>query len=514
METWRADGGRNGRDPGTQGPGGNGAGVPYYWRSVDWDQLIADYPPPPMYGNGFGRASDDEVRARQEERALVRVADAWSVPFYRGRWAAAGIEPGDVTDLDDIDSLPTFDSDDLQEALAEAPPFGSHHPFGRDDMADHLPLKLQTSGGTTGLPRATMFDAVAWEVQGIQTARALWAQGGRPGDVIQIPFTNALGNAAWSAYVGIHHWLGAVPVTTGSGAVTPSTRQLELAASYGTDGWYAMGDYLARLTDVAEDIGFDLRSLPTRYLMSFLGADADGHLRARLEQAWGAPVFDNYGAHEVGLVAFECAHQAGRHVNEDTVRLQVVDVDDPDHPVPLGAPGNLVATSLHRRVPPIIRYNLRDTMALSDRSRCACGLTTATLSTFMGRSDEMIKVRGQNVHPMACQDAVAGDRRTTGQFLCVVHRLDNGRSRRDELRVRVERRSRDVDEGALRSHLQAELAEDLGVRLDVDIVEAGELARHTGLGGEGKVRRLLDLRDRHRPTDGTASESPSGPYGT
>jgi phenylacetate-CoA ligase len=455
-----------------------------------------------MYGNGFGRASDDEVHALQEERALARVTDAWSVPFYRGLWTAAGVEPGDITSLDDLDTLPTFDSDDLQQALAEAPPFGSHHPFGRDDMAGYLPLKLQTSGGTTGMPRTTMFDAVAWEVQGIQTARALWAQGGRPGDVIQIPFTNALGNAAWSAYVGIHHWLGAVPVTTGSGAVTASARQLELAASYGTDGWYAMGDYLARLTDVAEEIGFDLRSLPTRYLLSFLGSDTDGHLRSRLEAAWGAPVFDNYGAHEIGLVAFECAHQAGRHVNEDTVHLQVVDVDDPNRAVPRGRPGNLVATSLHRQVPPIIRYNLRDTIILSDRSRCACGLTTARLSTFLGRSDEMVKARGQNVYPMACQDAVAGDGRTTGQFLCVVRRLDSGRARREEMRIQVERRSRDVDEGALRSDLQAELAEDLGVRVDVDIVEAGDLARHTGLGGEGKVRRLLDLRDGRHPRGG------------
>jgi phenylacetate-CoA ligase len=213
---------------------------------------------------------------------MARVADAWAVPFYRQRWTAAGLEPGDVRSIDDSERIPTFNSDDLKAAIAEHPPFGSHHPFGPEGFG-RQPLKIQTSGGTTGLPRVTLFDAVAMEVQGIQTARALYAQGTRPGDVVQITYTNSLANSAWCALSGIQNWLGAVPMTTGAGQVTPSERQLEYAAAWGTTAWFSRGEYLARLAQVAQETGLDLRTLRTRQIHSFLGPDTEGHLRARLE---------------------------------------------------------------------------------------------------------------------------------------------------------------------------------------------------------------------------------------
>ena len=182
--------------------------VPYYWKSLDWDALMRDYPPPPHFGSTHGRLSADAMHALQESRFLARVADAWRVPFYRTRWSAAGLEPGDVRRLEDIVRIPTFDSDDLRQAIADGPPFGTHHPFGRDALGAH-PVRLQTSGGSTGLPRVTLFDARAIEVQGIQSARALYAQGARPGDVIQVTYTLGLPNAGWCAHDGIHKWLGA-----------------------------------------------------------------------------------------------------------------------------------------------------------------------------------------------------------------------------------------------------------------------------------------------------------------
>jgi phenylacetate-CoA ligase len=463
---------------------------------MDFEKFMADYPPPPMFERTVGTASDEQIRELQSKRAIARVADAWSVPFYRERWSAAGLEPGDIVSLEDLDKIPTFNSDDIKTAIDECPPYGTHHPFTAQTLTEYLPLKIQTSGGTTGLPRTTAFDNVAWEVQGVQVARALWAQGARPGDVVQIPFTNALGNSAWSAYTGIHHWLGGVPLTTGSGVVTPSERQLEYAALYGTGVWYAMGDYLVRLAEVADEIGFDLHSLPTKFLHAFLGTDTGGNQRKLIQEAWDAPVYDNYGAHEIGLVAFECVQQNGRHVCEDTVYLQVVDIDDPSQVLATGAPGNLVATSLHRNVPPIIRYNLRDKLEMSPRERCACGLMTIRLSTFLGRSDDMVKLRGQNIYPMACQDVVTADPRSNGQFLCVVSYEGTELSRREEMTIKVERRDTNVDAKALQSGLEAVFHRDLGVRVPVEVVEAGELAQYTRFGGEGKVRRLLDLRKR------------------
>lgn len=465
--------------------------IPYYYKSLDWDQLVEDYPPPPLYGERVKGMSEEAVHAMQNARFMARVEEAWNIPFYRERWRAAGLEIGDIRSLDDIQKIPAFNSDDLRAAIEAAPPFGNHHPLGRGDLG-RAPIKIQTSGGTTGMPRVTLFDSLAWEVQGIQTARGLYAQGARPGDIIQIPFTTSLANAGWSAYTAVHHWLGATPLTTGSGNVTSSERQLEYAKAWGANGWYAQGDYLGRLTQVAGDIGFDLRQLPTKFLFTFLGPDSDGSLRRGLEEAWGAPVYDNYGSHEVGLVAWECEHKNLKHINEDTAYIEVCGADGKR--VPDGQPGSTVITSLHRSVPPFIRYDLRDRMAIYPRTKCACGISTRMLSALFGRMDEMVKLRGTNIFPMSCQEAVKKDARTTGEFLCVVEYIGEGLGRREEMTIRVERRSPDTDAASLAADLAVALKKDLGARVNVEVLEAGALDPFTKAGE--KPRRLLDLRKR------------------
>lgn len=470
--------------------------VPYYWKSMDWDRFMADYPPPPMFGRTTGRLSDDEMHSLQNERFMARVAEGWNVAFYKDLWGGAQLESGDIRSIDDIERIPTFTSDDLKAAIAEAPPFGSHHPIGREDFG-RFPLKIQTSGGTTGMPRTTLFDQVAWEVQGVQFARALWAQGARPGDIIQIPFTTALGNAAWSAYVGVHYWLGGVPVTSGSGVVTPSTRQIEFAKFWGTNVWMAFGggEYMLKLYEAALELGIDVKKdLPTKFVHAYLGVDEEGSMRKLLQDTWGVPAYDNYGTHEIGIVAFECVHQNHMHINEDTVVFQVQDVDT-NQSVPNGEPGNLVATSLHRSVPLIIRYNLRDRLKQFDREECACGLRTAKLSGFLGRTDEMIKLRGQNVYPRAPQEAILQDTRTNGEYLCVVtNEIGPHGPRLEEMTIRIERRDTTVDPTPLREDLITLLHNVLGVRVGVEIVDPDELTQWTNLGREGKVKRLLDLR--------------------
>jgi phenylacetate-CoA ligase len=459
-----------------------------YLKSVDWDRLIESYPPPPRYQETVALMSNDTMRALQNDRFMQRVSEAWQVPFYRHRWAAAGLSPADIRSLDDAGKLPSFTTDDLRDAAVEQPPFGSHHAFGRHPLPD-IPLKMHTSGGTTGMPRMTAFDPIAFEVQGIQTARQLYAQGARPGDVIQITYTLSLANAGWCAYNAAHHWLGCLPLTTGAGNVTSSERQLEYARAVGTNGWYSNSDYLGRLVRVAEDTKFDLHQLPTKYLSTFLGHDPDGRLRADLERAWNARVFDNYGSHEVGLVAWECM-SGNRHINEDTVLVQIC--DEEGAPVEDGQYGAAVVTSLHRSVPHFIRYNIRDRLAVYPRTRCACGVTSRILAPMQGRIDQMVKLRGTNVYPSACKDAVCRDVRTNGEYLCVVHYVGEGLGRRLEMTVRVERRNTSVDGAELQQALEKDIHKDLGVRVAVEIVDPGELLPFTGQGE--KIRRVLDLR--------------------
>lgn len=467
--------------------------IPYYCKSIDWDQFMADYPPPPHFGATMARLSEDAMHALQEKRFLDRVADAWEVPFYQRLWSKHGLERGDVTRLEHIERIPIFNSDDLKGALVSAPPFGDHYKFGRKDFGK-FPLKIQTSGGTTGMPRPTLFDPIAWEVQAVQAARAFYEQGAVPGDVVQITYTNSLANSAWNAFAGLFNWLGCVPVTTGTGIVTPSARKLEYAKEWGVNWWFARGEYLGRLAQVAEEMKFDLHQLKTRFLHSYLGPDTEGHFRRKLEEAWGCPVYDNYGTHEIGLIAFEGRERNGKHISEDTVYVEILDTNTLQ-PLPYGQRGNLVATSLHRSTPPLIRYDLRDLMIMTPREESESGLITRKLSTFLGRADEMVKLRGNNVYPLACQNAINKDDRATGDYICVAYHVGEGLGRREEMTVRIERKSADVDKAALEQDMRTALFKDLGVKVDVEIVEPGTLAEHTRLGRD-KVRRLLDLREK------------------
>ncbi|NDV08708.1 phenylacetate--CoA ligase family protein [Rhodococcus sp. IEGM 248] len=465
--------------------------IPYYWSSIDWRQLTEDYPPPPLFNSVMSARSDDEMRQIQESRFLARVADAWAVPFYRERWSDSGLKPGDIRGLDDLEKIPTFTSEDIKHSIEEHPPFGNHQNFALDAM--RTPLKIQSSGGTSGLPRPTLFDPVAWEVQAIQFARAFVAQGAEVGDILQITLTNSLANTAWCSSTAAMHWCGMIPLTTGSGAVTSSARQLELARSWGTSGWVAFGEYLKILAQEADRSGIDLKKdLSTRFIHTYLGVDTEGHLRDLLEDAWGVPVYDNYGTHEVGLIGYECAAKDGLHVNDDTAIVEIADSESGRILGP-GHDGDIVVTSLHRSVPPIIRYDLKDRMRSSERAACACGARTSKLSGFLGRLDEMVKLRATSVYPRSAQDVVQGDARSTGEFLCVVENVGEGLGSRERMTVLIEQ-ANDEDTAPLQEDMKHRLKSTFGVSVEVTIVPAGSLAPQTGLGGEGKVKRLLDRR--------------------
>jgi phenylacetate-CoA ligase len=467
--------------------------VPYYHRAIDFEQLVREYPPSRDYAETVYLHDRRQVEEIQNRRFLDIVQWAGGNAFYRAKWEAHGVRPQDIRSKDDIGRLPMVAVEDFKDSLLAHPPFGEHPGLTRADGA-RTPIKIQSSGGTTGMPRPTLFTPWEWEIQGIQGSRALWIQGARPGDMMQIPATLYTANLGWFYYLSCLHWSGVLPVTTGSGNVTPSRRQLEIAFDWGVNLWAAFPEYLLHLASVAEQEKLDLRRLNTRFIASFLGPDLDGSLRAMMEGAWHCPVYDNYGTHEVGLPAFECPERDGLHLMEDMFIVEVADVDT-DRILPDGERGNLVMTSLYRKHPPLIRYNLRDYVRIvSDgRARCGCGSHTRKMDHFLGRSDDMVKIRGTNVFPMACVRAVTSDDRTTGEWLCVVERREAGLEVRDDMTVQVEAKGEVADRGGLVRVLEDRLKSDLGIRVTVELVAAGSLAQFT-YAREGKARRLLDRR--------------------
>ena len=468
--------------------------LPVYRNAIDWAAFRREHALPDVFAKTVYLWPAPRIRELQNARFLKTVETGWRNPFYRRRWQAAGLEPGDVRGIDDIARLPPYTSDDVKESVERFPPYGDFHAVDAQ-FARTTPLKLHTSGGTTGLPRPTLFDPLAWELQGLGGARGLYIQGARPGDVMQIPMTCSLANAPWLAYKACHDYLGVMPLTTGSGVVTSSRRQLEIAFGFGTNLWQSFPEYLVRLAQACrEELGRDVRELETKFIRTYLGPDLDGSLRGEIESLWGCPVYDGYGTNEVGLAGFECRERSGMHFMEDLVYMEVADVDTGE-PVGAGERGNLVVTSLARTLPPVIRYNLRDLGRILSAERCACGSHFRRMDHFLGRSDAMVKLRGVNVYPMACLRAIKSDARTTGEWVCVVDRVDAGGVPRDEMEIHVEvRRDAPTREGLLEL-LEKRLKDDLGVGVRVRLADEGSLEELANTGGrEGKARRLVDRR--------------------
>lgn len=467
--------------------------LPIYQQSIDWNAFFATYPVPDVFEQSVFRWPREKLRAFQNQRFMELMRIGWENQFYRKHWSAAGIEPGDIRSIDDISKLPVYTSDHVKEDQHEHPPFGHFHGTANDRRWNR-PMKVQTSGGTTGKPRATLYGPWEWEMNGLTQARAMYVQGARPGDVVQIPSTCSLANLGWCVYLACHHYLGALPLTTGSGVVTSSRRQLEIAFDWGTNIWVSFPEYLTQLAKVCRDeLGRDVRELKTKFLGCFLGPDTDNSLRKHLEDLWGCPVYDLYGTNEMGGVGFECRYQNGLHVMEDCIYLEIEDVDT-GRPVADGQTGNMVVTILHRSLPPVIRYNVRDLGRIISNEPCQCGGCFRRMDKFLGRSDDMVKLRGVNVYPMACLPAIKSDPRTTGEWICVVDRTERDGVLREEMVVRVEVQRGVASVAGLKEHLEKRLQGDLGVKVGVELVEEGALAEAANLGREGKPRRLLDRR--------------------
>ena len=459
---------------------------PHYWRALDFARLVDDYPPPPQFFNTVYRMPRDALRELQERRFLAQVARGWQIPFFRRRWHEAGLAEGDIRGLADLGKLPAYTVSDVRDSMERHPPFGDFMGVSPADGAT-MPLVIQTSGGTTGMPRPMLYAPQDREVMAILGARRLVMHGVRPGDLVQVTRALGLPNGGFHLREALWKYTGAVPVMTGTGKNTPTRRQIEIIRAWGTNVIVGFPAYLRQMAIVARDeMGIDPRSLGIRSLDSSLGPED----RASVEALWGAPVHDFYGAHESGMIAADCVFQDGMHIQEDAFIVEILDVGT-GLPVPPGEKGNVCVTTLFKHSGPLIRYNIADVSAVLPGA-CACGSTLARLAAIYGRSDNMVKLRGVNVFPEAIGALVVEDRRTNGEFLCVVERA--GEAGRDEMRVRVESTIAPAAREGLRRDLERRFNEALGVRILVEIVDAGALEPHVRVAERTKPTRLLDLR--------------------
>jgi phenylacetate-CoA ligase len=460
--------------------------IPWYSRALDFEALAREFPPPPDYFRSVFRISRDELRARQEERFLGTVKRGWEIPFFRRHWGNVGIEPGDIRGLDDLAKLPPYTVKELRESIERSPPFGDFMGITPADGA-RMPLVLQTSGGTTGLPRPMLYAPRDRETMAILGGRRFALHGVQPGDLVMVTYSLGLGNGGMAPREAIWRYTGAVPVMTGSGASTPTRRQIEIAKAWGVNVILGFPSYLRHLAIVAkEEMGIDPHSLGIRVLGSHLGQED----RERIEELWNAPCHDAYGTHESGMMAAECGERAGMHIQEDAVILEIADTES-GAVLPEGERGAVYITTLYRWGAPQIRFNINDISRIIP-GLCPCGGTLKRLDRIFGRNDTMVKLRGVNVFPEAVGAVVVADRRTNGEYVCIVERV--GADEREEMTVLIEVPDATLDRDELQRGFERRFKEVLGVRVIVQAVDRGGTDRYTGTSQSSKIKRLLDRR--------------------
>ncbi|BBK45447.1 CoA ligase [Allostella vacuolata] len=317
--------------------------------------------------------------------------------YYRDRFAAAGFEPGDFRDLSDLSRLPLTTKQDYLAALEADPPWGTA--LACDPKAVR---RVHFSSGTTSRPTPDAWtgpDLARWADL---YARAAYSQGVREGDVFQCLFSYPWfvgGLGATAAFERI----GCAVIPGGSG---DTERQIETLFAYGTTAIMATPSFAAHLAEVAARMGRDLRQSAVRHIG--VGGEPGAGVpatRARLEELWGARVFDCYGSLEFQPIAWDCAAQAGGHLMEDFAYAEVVDPET-GAAVPDGTPGMLVLTHLDKQAFPLVRWATGD-VVVRDSTPCACGRTHARLpGGVLGRADDMIVIRGVNLFPTAVEDVV------------------------------------------------------------------------------------------------------------
>ncbi|MSQ52699.1 MAG: phenylacetate--CoA ligase family protein [Betaproteobacteria bacterium] len=461
--------------------------VPWYGRSLDFEALWKEYPPPPDYFDHAYRMSRDALREVQEKRFLRQMERAWQIPFYRIHWSAAGMEPGDVRRLDDLKRIPPYTVYDIRRSIERDPPWGDF--VGLDMENDQpLPLIVQTSGGTTSLPRPMLYAPQDREVMNISMGRRLYMQGVRPFDAIQIALSLGLSNGGIAAREGAWKYSGAIPVMTGSGANTPTRRQLEILKAWRVNFLMGFPSYLRHMALVCRDeMGIDPRSMGLKGLLVHLGVDS----REVLEDLWGAPAFDCYGVHECGVLAADCEQKSGMHIFEDAFVIEIVDPETGKE-MAEGERGTMFLTSFYRHLAPVIRYNVNDVSAFAN-GECACGGTQRRLERIYGRTDHMVKLRGVNVFPEAIGEIVARNPRCNGEFVCIVE--TSGANQQDELTVMVEMAHAQGDVELIAAELGRSLKEGIGLRAAVKVVRQADLDELTGLNRTSKIQRLIDRRE-------------------
>jgi phenylacetate-CoA ligase len=421
------------------------------------------------------RLPRSDLTRLQVDRLRALLERAARVPLHRERLAAAKVGPGDIRSLDDLRRLPFTTKADFRDT----------YPFGLLAVPMDQVVRIHASSGTTGKATVVAYTRGDLDVWTEVMTRVLRAGDVRPGDVVQ----NAYGYGLFTGGLGFHYGaeaLGAAVIPVSGGF---TERQLVAFQDLGSTVLCCTPSYALHLAEAIEEAGLPTETLRLR--VGFFGAEPwTEAMRTAIEQRLRLMALNIYGLSEITGpgVAVECAERQGMHIAEDHFLPEIVDPRSLE-PVSPGTTGELVLTTLTKQGMPLLRYRTRDLTTL-DPTPCRCGRTVMRLGRIMGRSDDMLIIRGVNVYPSQVEHALLQVPELAPHYVLVVRR----EHALDTLEVQVESQpgavaAGEAAAGALAARVRRRLAEALGVSVEVGIVAPKTIERSVG-----KAKRVLDLR--------------------
>ena len=418
--------------------------------------------------------SREDMIKLQNERLVKQVEYVYgNVPYYKAKMDHKGVTPGDIKSIEDLHKLPFLTKDDLRDA----------YPYGLLATPLEDVVRIHSTSGTTGkrvVAFLTQHDIDLWEDC---CARALAAAGGTKNDVVQVAYGYGLFTGGPGLNGGSHK-LGSLTLPMSSGF---TDRQLQFMCDLGATILCCTPSYAEFLAETIEEQGLREK---IKLKAGIFGAEAwSGEMRARLEEKLGIKAYDIYGLTEISGpgVSFECPEQNGMHINEDHFIAELIDPNTGE-PLPEGQKGEIVFTCVTKQAFPLLRYRTRDICTLS-REKCTCGRTLTKMSRLMGRSDDMLIIKGVNVFPSQIETVLI-DYGLSSNYQLIVDRVNHS----DTLEVQVELTA-DMFSDTVKAiegrerELRDKIKNMLGIAAKVKLVAPKAITR-----SEGKAVRIVDNR--------------------
>ncbi len=428
-----------------------------------------------MFSPEIETMSRQKIREMQLERLRHTVRYAYeNVAMYRERFDAIGLKPEHIQTLKDIEKIPYTTKDDLRD----------NYPFKLLAVPMKKIIRVHASSGTTGKPITCGYTRADIDNWSTCIARILTMAGATDEDIFDVAFGDGLFTGGFGLHYGVEK-LGAtvVPVSSGN-----TERQIMLLKDFGATALIATPSYAMYLAETAKKLDV-LQDLKLRLVC--MGAEAStAEMHEALRQILGAFPTENYGLTEVGGpgVSGECREKAGMHINEDMFYAEVMNIEE-NRALAEGEQGELVLTTLTKEGMPILRYRTKDITSITYEP-CKCGRTTARMARVVGRTDDMLIIRGVNVFPSQIESVLMAMPELGKTYEIIVDRVNYMDT--IEVHVEVQDASLLTDYSKL-EELVAKIKHKLRVVVQLDVkvklVEPFSIKR-----AEGKVKRVTDLR--------------------